>query len=111
MLPRLHIPPSRFDVDRRARSLAHAIADQRDRLARDQPGDAVSFSALADPASRIVLRTRSGWQGPAFVLDDGAVVWGYTGEILAVLLRLGGWERAWDATTPLDLDQARRRAR
>jgi hypothetical protein len=37
-------------------------------------------------------------------------VWGYTGEILATLLRLGGWERRWVPSDPLDLDQAWRRA-
>jgi hypothetical protein len=56
-----------------------------------------------------MLITRSGWHGPAFVLD-GAVVWGYTGEILAALLRLGGWERPWVASYPVDLDEAWRRA-
>ena len=109
LLPRLHIPPSRFDV---TGVLAHwrtpspvRASDPREthRVMR------VAFSELADPAKRIVVRTRSGWQGPAFVLD-GAVVWGYTGEILAALLRLGGWERPWDATSPVDLDQAPRRA-
>jgi hypothetical protein len=38
---------------------------------------------------------------------DGAVVWGYTDEILAALRRLGGWERPWAASTPVDLDEAR----
>jgi hypothetical protein len=52
----------------------------------------IPFTALADPDNRIMLSTRFGWHGPAFVLDR-AVVWGYTGEILAALLRLGSWER------------------
>jgi NADH:ubiquinone oxidoreductase subunit H len=69
----------------------------------------IPFTALADPENRIMLSTRFGWQGPAFVLD-GAVVWGYTGEILAALLRLGGWERPWVPSTPVSLDQAWRRA-
>ena len=69
----------------------------------------IPFSALADPAHRVMLSTRFGWRGPAFVLDR-AVVWGYTGEILAALLRLGGWERPWVSSDPIDLDQAWRRA-
>jgi 8-oxo-dGTP pyrophosphatase MutT (NUDIX family) len=109
LLPRLHIPPSRFDV---TGVLAHWRTPSP--VSASDPREThwvmrVAFNDLADPANRIVLRTRSGWQGPAFVLD-GAVVWGYTGEILAALLRLGGWERPWDATSPVDLDQASRRA-
>jgi 8-oxo-dGTP pyrophosphatase MutT (NUDIX family) len=109
-LPRLHIPPSGFDVTGvlahwRSPSLVSAIdPDETSRVMR------VPFAALADPDNRIMLSTSFGWHGPAFVLD-GAVVWGYTGEILAALLRLGGWERPWVASDPVDLDQARRRAR
>ena len=68
------------------------------------------FTVLADPGNRIMLSTSFGWHGPAFVVD-GAVVWGYTGKILAALLRLAGWDRPWIVSSPVDLDQARRRAR
>jgi 8-oxo-dGTP pyrophosphatase MutT (NUDIX family) len=110
VLPRLHIPPSRFDVTGvlahwRSPSPVRAIDPaETDRVMR------VPFAALADPDNRILLSTSFGWHGPAFVFD-GAVVWGYTGEILAALLRLGGWERPWVASNPVDLDQARWRAR
>jgi 8-oxo-dGTP pyrophosphatase MutT (NUDIX family) len=105
LLPRLHIPRSRFDV---TGVLAHwhtpspvSAVDPREtnRVMR------VPFSTLADPENRIMLRTSFGWHGPAFVLD-GAVVWGYTGEILAALLHLGGWERPWAASSPVDLADA-----
>jgi 8-oxo-dGTP pyrophosphatase MutT (NUDIX family) len=110
LLPRLHIPPSRFDV---TGVLAHWRTPSPVRAVH--PGETtrvmrVPFSALADPDNRIMLSTSFGWHGPAFVLD-GAVAWGYTGEILAALLRLGGWERPWVASSPIDLNQARRRAR
>jgi hypothetical protein len=110
VLPRLHIPPSRFDVTGvlahwRSPSPVSAIDhDETNRVMR------VPFTALADPNNQIVLSKSFGCHGPAFVLD-GAVVWGYTGEILAALLRLGGWERPWVASNPVDLDQARRPAR
>jgi 8-oxo-dGTP pyrophosphatase MutT (NUDIX family) len=87
LLPRLHIPPSRFDV---TGVLAHwrtpspvSAIDPRgtNRVLR------IPFTALADPENRIMLSTRLSWYGPAFVLDR-IVVWGYTGEILAALLRL-----------------------
>ncbi len=109
LLPRVHIPPSRFDV---TGVLAHWRTPSP--VSAIDPGETsrvmrVPFTALADPENRIMLRTRSGWHGRAFVLD-GVVVWGYTGEILATLLRLGGWERPWVPSGPLDLDQAWRRA-
>ena len=110
LLPRLHIPPSRFDVTGvlahwRTPSPVSAIdPGETDRVMR------IPFTAMADPDNRIMLSTRFGWHGPAFVLD-GAVVWGYTGEILAALLRLGGWERPWVPSNPVDLDQGWRRSR
>jgi 8-oxo-dGTP pyrophosphatase MutT (NUDIX family) len=109
LLPRLHIPPSRFDVTGvlahwRTPSPVSAIDPvETSRVMR------VPFAALAAPENRIMLSTSFGWHGPAFVLER-AVVWGYTGEILAALLHLGGWERPWVASTTVDLDQARRRA-
>jgi 8-oxo-dGTP pyrophosphatase MutT (NUDIX family) len=109
LLPRLHIPPSRFDV---TGVLAHWRTPSP--VSAIDPGETnrvmrVPFTVLADPDHRIMLSTGFGWHGPAFVLD-GAVVWGYTGEILAALLRLGGWERPWAPSNPVDLDQAWRRA-
>jgi 8-oxo-dGTP pyrophosphatase MutT (NUDIX family) len=101
VLPRVHIPPSRFDVTGvlahwRSPSPVSAIDPaETDRVMR------VPFTALADPDNRIMLSTSFGWHGPAFVLDR-AVVWGYTGEILAALLRLGRWERPWLASDPVD---------
>jgi 8-oxo-dGTP pyrophosphatase MutT (NUDIX family) len=110
LLPRLHIPPSRFDV---TGVLAHWRTPSP--VSAIDPGETnrvmrVPFTALADPDKRIMLSTSFGWHGPAFVVD-GAVVWGYTGEILAALLRLAGWDQPWVASSPVDLDQARRRAR
>jgi 8-oxo-dGTP pyrophosphatase MutT (NUDIX family) len=109
MLPRRHIPPSRFDV---TGVLAHWRTPSP--VSAIDPGETnrvmrIPFTALADPENRIMLSTRFGWRGPAFVLD-GAVVWGYTGEVLAALLRLGGWERPWAASDSVDLDEAWRRA-
>lgn len=109
LLPRLHIPPSRFDV---TGVLAHWRTPST--VSVIDPGETervmrIPLTALADPDHRIMLSTRSGWHGPAFVLD-GAVVWGYTGEILAGLVRFGGWERPWVNSGPIDLDQAWRKA-
>jgi 8-oxo-dGTP pyrophosphatase MutT (NUDIX family) len=105
LVPRLHIPPSRFDV---TGVLAHWRKPSA--VNATDPGETarvmrVPLSALADPNNRLVVGTDFGWRGPAFLVA-GAVVWGYTGEILAAVLRLGGWERPWTPATPVDLDEA-----
>lgn len=94
VLPRLHIPPSRFDV---TGILAHwrapsavAAQDQAETVTTMR----VPLRRLADPANRLCLETGSGWRGPAFTID-GHLIWGYTGEILGALLHLGGWEQPW----------------
>lgn len=102
VLPRLHIPPSRFDVTGvlahwRTPSAVRAVdARESTRVMR------VPLRTLADPAHRVTGRGPSGWEGPAFALPD-AVVWGFTGEVLSGLLRLGGWERPWDEDRTIDL--------
>jgi len=105
LLPRLHIPPSRFDVTGvlahwRSPSVVNAIDPaETARVMR------IPVSTLAHPANRLIVSTDFGWRGPAFLIA-GAVVWGYTGETLAAVLRLGGWERPWTPTTPVGLNQA-----
>jgi hypothetical protein len=56
----------------------------------------VPLSELAEPDHRFRVRHPSGYIGPAFGVRD-MVVWGFTGGLIAHLLRLGGWERPWDA--------------
>jgi 8-oxo-dGTP pyrophosphatase MutT (NUDIX family) len=67
----------------------------------------VPLAVLTDPASRAVVRTRSGWTGPTFALSardgDELVAWGFTAAVLDVLLRVAGLERPWDATRALPL--------
>jgi 8-oxo-dGTP pyrophosphatase MutT (NUDIX family) len=95
VLPRLQIVPSRFDV---TGILAHwrapsAVAPQ------DQAETAatmrIPLRRLVEPANRLCLETSSGWRGPAFRID-GHLIWGYTGEIIATIIHLGGWERPWE---------------
>jgi 8-oxo-dGTP pyrophosphatase MutT (NUDIX family) len=95
VLPRLHIVPSRFDV---TGILAHWRApsavtpqDQAETVTTMR----VALSRLAEPANRLCLETSSGWRGPAFQID-GHLIWGYTGEILAAIIHLGGWEQPWE---------------
>jgi len=66
---------------------------------------------LVDPVNRITVRHPSGFQGPAFVVDE-LLVWGFTAGVLDAVLRLAGWERPWEPAEvlelPLDLREYRR---
>lgn len=105
LLPELFIPPSGFVVTPvlahwHEPTLVHPV----------DPGETaavvrVPISTLADPAHRIRVAHPSGYTGPAFLVA-GLLVWGFTGGILSALLRLGGWERAWDTGRVRDLDEA-----
>ena len=53
------------------------------------------ISELADPANRFVVQHPSGYVGPGFEVR-GWFVWGFTGGLLDVVLRIGGWELPWD---------------
>lgn len=105
VLPELFLPPSGFRV---RPVLAHwrepspvDVVDQAEsaRVAR------VALPALADPAHRFRVRHSSGFLGPAFAVD-GLLVWGFTGGLVAALLRMAGWEQPWDTQDVRDLDAA-----
>lgn len=96
VLPRVHIPPTGFDVTGvvawwRTPSPVRAVDP-----AETERVMSVSLLSLADPAGRFVMTTDFGWRGPAFFID-GAVIWGYTAEVLVALLRCGGWEVPWES--------------
>lgn len=63
----------------------------------------VSLAELTDPARRLRVRHPSGYVGPAFDVR-GMRVWGFTGGLLATLLRLTGWEQPWDEQRVEDLE-------
>jgi 8-oxo-dGTP pyrophosphatase MutT (NUDIX family) len=65
----------------------------------------VPVSELTDPARRLRVRHSSGYVGPAFDVR-GMRVWGFTGGLLATLIRLAGWERPWDTARVEPLDPA-----
>ena len=71
----------------------------------------VPVAALVDPAHRFRLRHPSGFQGPAFVVDE-LLIWGFTAGVLDGVLRLAGWERPWEPAEvldyPLDMREFRR---
>ena len=62
----------------------------------------VTVSALADPATRVMVRGPSGFLSPAFRVK-GMLIWGFTAVLVDRLLALAGWERPWDAAKVIDL--------
>lgn len=56
---------------------------------------------LVDPARRGVVLHRAGagrTRTPAFELDEGVVVWGFTALVLAGVLDAAGWSVPWDTS-------------
>lgn len=105
MLPKLFVPPSKFDVTPvlgywRAPS-AVGVVDQAEteRVVR------VRLTELLDPAHRFMVRGSLGYQSPAFQVD-GMLVWGLTGGILAGIIKTAGWERDWDRGDVRDLESS-----
>ncbi|WP_280303990.1 NUDIX hydrolase [Nocardia neocaledoniensis] len=105
MLPKLFVPPSKFDVTPvlgywRAPSPV-GVVDQAEteRVVR------VPLTELLDPAHRFMVRGSLGYQSPAFQVD-GMLVWGLTGGILAGIIKTAGWERDWDRGDVRDLESS-----
>lgn len=69
----------------------------------------VLLRVLADPANRLIVHGPGGYPYPAFLIP-GMLVWGFTGGLLAALLRLGGWARPWEPAAEYDLEAAWRLA-
>ncbi|MGB8963656.1 MAG: CoA pyrophosphatase [Pseudonocardiaceae bacterium] len=109
VLPQQYVPPSDFVVTPVLgyweRPAAVAPVDYRETVAVAR----VLLRVLADPANRLMVRGPSGYPCPAFVVS-GMLVWGFTGGLLAALLRMGGWARPWEPAAEYDLDAAWRLA-
>jgi len=95
-LPAVYLPPSGFVV---TPVLAHwrdphavGIVDPREVAGVVR----VRVADLIEPTNRFTVQHPSGFVGPGFIASD-LFVWGFTAGLLDRLLRLAGWERAWDA--------------
>jgi 8-oxo-dGTP pyrophosphatase MutT (NUDIX family) len=103
VLPKLFVPPSRFDVTpvvaywRTPRAVGVVNEGETERVVR------VPLAELLDPANRFLVRGSLGFQSPAFQVD-GMLVWGLTGGILAGLFKAADWERDWDRNDVRDLE-------
>jgi 8-oxo-dGTP pyrophosphatase MutT (NUDIX family) len=101
-LPALFLPPSGFVVTpvlgwwREPSPVA--VVDPREVASVHR----VPLGELLDPANRYRVSHPSGYVGPAFDAA-GLLVWGFTAGLLDQLLRLAGWERAWDAADVREL--------
>jgi len=63
----------------------------------------VPIADLADPDRRMKVRHPSGYVGMGFDVA-GLRVWGFTAGLIAGLLDIAGWSRAWDTERIVDLD-------
>lgn len=59
----------------------------------------VPIAHLTDPANRFTVRHVNGTTGPGFWIGEhnDVLLWGFTGILIAGLIRYVGWEREWDA--------------
>lgn len=55
----------------------------------------IPISELINPENRVTVKTRSGFLGPAFTVND-LVIWGFTGGIVSALLDIAGLTQEWD---------------
>ncbi|WP_067479118.1 NUDIX hydrolase [Nocardia amamiensis] len=105
VLPKLFVPPSRFDVTpviaywRMPGAVRVVNESETERVVR------VPLVHLLDPANRFVVRSTLGYQSPAFQVD-GMLVWGLTGGILAGISKACGWDREWDHEDVRELETA-----
>ncbi len=58
---------------------------------------------LVNPVNRVTVKTRSGFLGPAFNVND-LIIWGFTGGLVSALLDLAGIAQEWDRTKQHELD-------
>jgi 8-oxo-dGTP pyrophosphatase MutT (NUDIX family) len=94
-LPPLYLPPSNFVV-----TPVLALWREPHEVGVVDPVEVAAVSRvpvaeLAAPANRFTVRHPSGFSGPGFTAG-GLFIWGFTAGLLDTLLRLAGWEQAWD---------------
>jgi 8-oxo-dGTP pyrophosphatase MutT (NUDIX family) len=106
LLPRLHVPVSRFEVTPVIAYWERPGPVWPVDLAETAAVARIPISHLTDPANRLQIRHPSaGITTPAY-LAPGMLVWGFTGGLVTALLRHGGWDRPWDTDNVHDLDEA-----
>ncbi|MDQ6896314.1 MAG: CoA pyrophosphatase [Actinomycetota bacterium] len=111
ILPPLFLPPSGFVVTTVVAWWADpgpvAVGDPRE-VAQVI---LAPLDYLTDPAARHTVTHPSGYRGPAFVLGDDLLLWGFTGGVVNEALQLAGLERPWDESRLLPLPERFTRGR
>ena len=104
VLPDLFVPPSGFVVSPVlawwAKESDVSVVDTREVASVHR----VPWSTLIDPVNRVKVRHPSGYIGSGFLVGD-LVVWGFTGGLLDRVIALAGWERPWDRSVIVDVDE------
>ena len=55
----------------------------------------IPITELVNPQNRVTVKTRSGFLGPAFTVNN-LVIWGFTGGLVSALLDIAGLTQEWD---------------
>lgn len=94
-LPNVWVPPSNFLVTpilawwKEPHELFVGDESEVQRIQR------VPIADITNPSNRLMVRTPSGFIGPAFNIAS-MLVWGFTGGLLSDIVDLGGWTQPWD---------------
>lgn len=94
-LPKLWLPPSRVAVT----PIVGWWEEPHDLTNIDQNEvesvHLVPVADLVNPQNRVTVKTRTGFLGPAFNVQN-LVVWGFTGGLVAALLDIAGISQDWN---------------
>lgn len=63
----------------------------------------IPIKDLVDPNNRVTVKTRSGFLGPAFKVNE-IVIWGFTGGLVSALLEIAGIAKEWDKSIHHEID-------
>lgn len=101
-LPVSWIPVSGFDV-----TPVVATWDGSQQLTARDPIEVakvfqVPVSRLVDPGQRVTARHPGGYRGPAWQFGD-LFLWGFTGQLVDLVLQLAGWAADWDKDRVVDV--------
>lgn len=94
-LPKLWLPPSQVAV-----TPVVAWWDQPHELNQIDSNEVagvhrIPVAQLINPQNRVTVKTRSGFLGPAFAVNN-MIIWGFTGGLVSALLDIAGIAQEWD---------------
>lgn len=63
----------------------------------------IPIKDLINPINRVTVKTKTGFLGPAFKVNE-IIVWGFTGGIVSALLDFAGLSKEWDKSNEYMLE-------